>query len=161
MLLMDSDLARYLLGEDLIDTELPELPDLWVEYAELMAPLASPARIMAQETRFRMIQDKNRAMETQLSLEEIEKVHGKAEPAGMEFMCFCHRPVPQDLETRKDVVECGHRDCPFGYFHRFCVRDLVPELSTRWYCTLCELKMKMAAWKLLGVKGGCWKHCHV
>lgn len=55
-------------------------------------------------------------------------------------------------EFGRGSVRCSFLKCEFGgLFHKRCVKKLGPEKVSRWYCTSCEKKIKMWAYKSLNI----------
>ncbi|KAH7089271.1 hypothetical protein FB567DRAFT_591382 [Paraphoma chrysanthemicola] len=152
IMLVDSDLINYFMV-DPRDRTLARYSSsvpkrLATEYADY-ANGYNPGPLMEQEKKFERLWAKNIIIKRQLSRDMLADVQQrKMENAQMDSYCYCHEIMPED-GAPKNVLECSHRDCPIGYFHKSCIKKLGADKVSRWFCTMCEQKMRTVAHQTL------------
>jgi hypothetical protein len=107
-----------------------------------------PGPLMEQERLFDRMWNKNNIMKHEITQDMLMELRESVLVAGPPLMCYCQDVAPLD-QSLKNVVECSHRDCRFQFFHRACVKDLGIDKVSRWYCTECNGKMQLLAYKTL------------
>lgn len=156
LMLVDDDVVNYFSLEPSArdrDAKGPQMPKrLAQEYDDFTLGYA-PGPLMEQEKMFERLQHKNSVIKQNLSREMLLEYQKKVEAKGTSFMCYCHDHIPEGGPLSAQTVECAHRDCPIKYFHKSCVNNLGVELVSRWFCTGCEVEVKVLAHRTLRAMG--------
>lgn len=156
VMLVDTDLVSYFL--DPYNT--PSRPDiasmpprLLQEHKEYNSGYER-GPLMNQELEYERMALKNTAMRHPLTMRMLRNITPNLK--GCTTLCYCSTAVQDmartDTEAAKGFVSCSYRKCEFGgFFHKRCVKKLGVEKVSRWYCTACEKKMEVLAYKTLKV----------
>lgn len=159
-MLVDDDLVPYFL--DLNTTpDRPDLgnmpPRLQREHEEFLKGYER-GPLMKQEIEFERLFLKNMTLKHDLTPEVLQAMQRKDDLVeGAVQLCYCRRAVLPKAsgvckESSNGYVRCSYHKCEFGgFFHKRCVKRLGVEKVSRWYCTACEKKMKMWAYKALNI----------
>lgn len=160
IMLVDDDLVSYFLDIN-VSPSKPDLggmpPRLLREHTELLDGY-DRGPLMKQEVEFERLFVKNTSMRHQLTTKVLRDIQRQYDDGkGSVQLCYCKTAVlPKVSEITKRLgngfVSCSYRKCEFGgVFHKRCVKNLGVEKVSRWYCTACEKKMKMWAYKALTI----------
>lgn len=123
------------------------LQRLAAEYAAHLKG-SPPGPLMEQERLFDSMWNKNSIMKHEISQDMLMGLRESVVVASAPLMCYCQDVAPRD-QSSKNVVECAHRNCRFKLFHKACVKDLGVDKVSRWYCTECNAKMQLLAYRTL------------
>ncbi|KAF3043998.1 hypothetical protein E8E12_005497 [Didymella heteroderae] len=160
MMLVDDDLVPYFLDLNTSPTR-PDLgsmpPRLLREHTEFLAGY-DRGPLMKQEVEFERLFVKNKTLKHDLTSEMLQGIQRRNDSLkGSVRLCYCRTAVlPKISEINKELgsssVCCSYRKCEFGgFFHKRCVKKLGIDKVSRWYCTTCEKKLKMWAYKALNI----------
>jgi hypothetical protein len=160
VMLVDEDLVLYFLdlNTSLNKPGLGRMPSsLLREHTEYLDGYER-GPLMKQEIEFERLFSKNMNMKHELTTKMLQEIQRENDSLkGSVQLCYCRTAVlPKVSEIEKEFgdgsVRCSYRNCDFGgLFHKRCVQKLGVEKVSRWYCTACEKKMKMWAYKALNI----------
>lgn len=160
IMLVDDDLVSYFLDIN-ASPRKPDLggmpPRLLREHTGFLEGYDRDP-LMKQEAEFERLFVKNTTMRHQLTTKMLRDIQCQNDGGkGSVQLCYCKTAVlPKVSEITKrfgnGFVSCSYRKCEFGgVFHKRCVKNLGIEKVSRWYCTACEKKMKVWAYKALNI----------
>lgn len=160
VMLIDEDVVPYFLDLN-TSPDRPDLgsmpPRLLREHKEFLDGY-DRGPLMKQELEFERLFLKNMTLKHDLTSEMLQAIQRQKDSLeGAVQMCYCRTAVlPKISEISKEFgnsfVRCSYRKCEFGaLFHKHCIKKLGVEKVSRWYCTTCEKKMRMLAYKALNI----------
>ena len=160
VMLVDDDLVSYFLDLNTAPGR-PDIgsmpPRLLREHEEFLKGYER-GPLMKQEIEFERLFLKNMALKHDLTSEMLQVMQRKDDSVeGAVQLCYCRSAVLPKVsgickEFGNGYVRCAYRKCDFGgFFHKRCVKKLGVEKVSRWYCTTCEKKMRMWAYKALNI----------
>jgi hypothetical protein len=150
VMLVDSDLLDWFARDYDPLTQAMPMPERLAEEYDAFIAGRGPGSGLRQEELYARLQGENAKTLVPMCRNRLVSIHRDCEVPGEKVLCYCGRAGAQ-LDKVEEVVVCEFRNCPYKYFHKRCVTKLGTEAVSRWYCTGCELQMKVMAYEVTGL----------